>query len=87
MHRYIIVLSIRDKKVNIIIESEPVDADNVWDISVALSASWLEISAKYPSPKYDVIWGAWDSVGAVQDTVGRYWNWESASCEPLPVAP
>lgn len=67
-----------------IIESQPVDADNVWAVSASLSASWLRISTEYPSPEYDVILGAWDSIGVVQGTVGRSWNWESALHESLP---
>ena len=83
MNRYIIVLSLKDNRVERIIESPPVNNDNVWDISATLSASWLGSATEFPASKYEVILGAWDSIAAVQGTIGRHWNWKSASRESL----
>ncbi len=83
MRRYIIIVSIGDRKVIRLVESPLVDENNMWDVSANLSTRWLASSAEYPSPEYDIITGAWDSVRAVQGTVGHSWNWESAKIVPL----
>jgi hypothetical protein len=85
MRRYIIIVSPRNRKVIMILESPPVDENNMWDISESLSIQWLESSTKYPSPQYDIITGAWADQSTAQKSVGQYWDWESAPIIPLSV--
>lgn len=85
MRRYIIIVSIGDKKVISIVESPVVDEANMWDVSARLSKYWLASSAKYPLPQYDIITGAWADQATVQKSIGQYWNWESVKAVPLSV--
>ena len=83
MRRYIIIVSLGDRKVIMILESPPVDENNMWDISESLSNQWLASSTKYPPPQYDIITGAWADQSTVQKSVGQHWNWDSAKTVPL----
>lgn len=78
MRRYVIVVRLDDNRVITVIESQPIDNKNVWDVSSALYKSWLSTSGTYPAPKYDIIITRGQNLDEVQERTRQLKGWESA---------